>query len=247
MKMKKHRHPVRGDSANRPFCNLALLLRQARVEVKPEAPKRQDAVPASQPGPPESVRLETDAEVFERAMEGIARIRWRRDRTQGLASPAPLPSHSEIEDMRLLQEAVDGPSDPPMPDLPEYIEGWVGVAGRRFLPKLRNGIYSIQGQIDLHGLGRIEARAAVEDFIIQMARGGCCCVKIVHGRGINSPDDTAVLKESLQGWLKTRRMSRYVVAYASAPRQDGGVGAVYVLLRPRLHGEVAEKKRPGTK
>ena len=55
-------------------------------------------------------------------------------------------------------------------------------------------------------------------------------MKIIHGRGINSPADSATLKESLQRLLSTRRMSRYVVAYASAPSRDGGVGAVYVLL-----------------
>ena len=48
---------------------------------------------------------------------------------------------------------------------------------------------------------------------------------------MNSPGNTPVLKSSLQRWLSTRRMSRYVVAYASAPMSDGGVGAVYVLLR----------------
>lgn len=114
---------------------------------------------------------------------------------------------------------------------PEYIEGWIGVAGRRFLPNLRNGLYSIQGQIDLHGLARDEARTAVEEFIAHMARYRSCCVKIIHGRGINSPNDRAILKENLQRWLRNRRMSHHVVAYASAPVADGGVGAVYVLLQ----------------
>ncbi len=70
-----------------------------------------------------------------------------------------------------------------------------------------------------------------EAFIIRMSRERSCCVKIVHGRGINSPSDRAILKEHLQRWLATRRMSHHVVAYASAPYADGGVGAIYVLLR----------------
>ena len=130
-----------------------------------------------------------------------------------------------------MQAAVEGDQAPSLLDHPEYIEGWVGVAGRRFLPNLRSGMYSIQGQIDLHGLGREEAKAAAEEFIERMSRFRSCCVKIVHGRGINSPNDRAVLKESLQRWLSTRRFSRHVVAYASAPLRDGGVGAIYVLLR----------------
>jgi len=65
-----------------------------------------------------------------------------------------------------------------------------------------------------------------------MSRLRSCCIKIIHGRGINSPTENATLKASLQRLLATRRMSRYVVAYASAPLRDGGVGAVYVLLTP---------------
>ena len=130
-----------------------------------------------------------------------------------------------------MQAAVEGIPEMVVLDHPEYIEGWIGVAGKRFLPDLRNGLYSIQGQIDLHGLSRDEARRSVEDFVARMSRFRSCCVKIIHGRGMNSPNDRAVLKESLQKWLSTRRMSRHVVAYASAPLKDGGVGAVYVLLR----------------
>jgi DNA-nicking Smr family endonuclease len=130
-----------------------------------------------------------------------------------------------------MEEAVNGTPDLPVEDHPEYIEGWVGVAGKRFLPNLRNGLYSIQGQVDLHGLSREEAHQVVEEFITRMSRFRSCCVKIIHGRGINSPTDRAVLKENLHHWLSTRRMSRHVVAYASAPFTDGGVGAVYVLLR----------------
>ena len=115
-------------------------------------------------------------------------------------------------------------------DHPEYIEGWIGVTGKKFLPRLRNGFYSIQGQIDLHGLSREEAQKEVEEYIVRMSRFHSCCIKIIHGRGINSPTDRATLKESLQRLLTTRKMSRHVVAYASAQFNDGGVGAVYVLL-----------------
>ena len=132
-----------------------------------------------------------------------------------------------------MEEAIEGEMSPMVQEHPEYIEGWVGVAGKRYLPNLRTGLYSIQEQLDLHGYNRIEARIVVEDFILRMSRFQACCVKIIHGRGINSPDDRAVLKENLQRWLSSRRMSRYVVAYASAQMNDGGVGAVYVLLKSR--------------
>ena len=95
---------------------------------------------------------------------------------------------------------------------------------KRFLPNLRNGLYSIQGQIDLHGLTRAEARITVEDFIVRLARFPSCCVKIIHGRGINSRTDTPVLKENLQRWLSTRRMARppsgYFLSFDLRPRPN---------------------------
>lgn len=219
---------------DRPFGRLAPLLQEAGVEL----PRKVDPIPppakAAQPqkGPPPEEVVD-DGREFDRAMEDVVKPNWRRD-----SVPAPLPTplapdDSEREDMRLMKQAASGEMTLPIPEHPEYIEGWVGVAGRRFLPNLRSGVYSIQGALDLHGLSLDEAREAVEEFIANMSRGRSCCVKIIHGRGINSPSGTAILKEHLQRWLATRRMSRHVVAYASAPFTDGGVGAVYVLLRPR--------------
>jgi DNA-nicking Smr family endonuclease len=157
---------------------------------------------------------------------------WRSTVPTEASWARPPATSDDGDDLRMMEAALAS-SPPGVPlDHPEYIEGWIGIAGQRLLPQLRNGLYSIQGQLDLHGLDRTEARAAVESFVLGMCRFRSCCVKIIHGRGINSPTDPAVLKESLQRWLSTRRMARHVVAYASAPVRDGGVGAVYVLLRP---------------
>ena len=60
-------------------------------------------------------------------------------------------------------------------------------------------------------------------------------IMVRRDSGINSPADRATLKESLQRFLSTRRMSYYVVAYASASARDGGVGCVYVLLSRQQH------------
>jgi len=221
------------DSGRRPFDGLAGLVKKAgivlRSEQEPAAPK--SASPAPKPefeGEPED-----EGELFERAMQEVSKKSWRRHSVPASTPLPPVFPDAEAEDMRLFHEAVNGDAAPPILEHPEYIEGWVGIAGRRFLPSLRNGTYSIQGQVDLHGLSRAEARIVVEDFIIRMSRERSCCVKIVHGRGINSPSDRAVLKENLQRWLATRRMSHHVVAYASAPYTDGGVGAIYVLLRKK--------------
>ncbi len=220
------------------LSQLADLVNQAGLRLKP-----QNTIPISKGGSqkalvthseiPETASELSDEEFFLEAMSGVDRVSWRHYPYPS-PKPAPAPAQdSDLDARRLMQEAVDGNSAMPILNHPEYIEGWVGAAGKRFLPNLRNEQYSIQGQIDLHGLSRAEAQAAVEDYIVRMSRFRCCCVKIIHGRGINSPTDRATLKESLQHLLSTRKMARYVVAYASAPPNDGGVGAVYVLLGRR--------------
>lgn len=218
---------------------LSDLVNRAGLHLKAPQPSR---VPAPQNPPkvdtpravaPETEPQRSDEEIFRDAMNGIERACWRHD---PFPLRKPVPEHGADpaeEERRLMQEAMDGDSPLSILDHPEYIEGWIGVAGKRYLPNLRNGLYSIQGQIDLHGFNRAEAQTAVEDYIVRMSRLRPCCIKIIHGRGINSPTDRATLKEALQRLLSTRRMSRHVVAYASAPLKDGGVGAVYVLLRRR--------------
>jgi DNA-nicking Smr family endonuclease len=114
----------------------------------------------------------------------------------------------------------------------EYVEGSPDPRGRAFLEHLSNGRFAVEAHLDLHGLSSPEARDRFETFIRRSLQRGLGCIRIVHGRGHHSPDG-AVLKEHVQKWLSSRRMSRHTVAYTSARLHDGGGGAVYVLLRRR--------------
>jgi DNA-nicking Smr family endonuclease len=226
---KKHNRAVA-----RSFCQLKNLLNQAGIRPRQRFDKSRIPPIESKERTPESRNAApefSDRELFLKSMTGVRRASWRRT-LHPSARPAHEPENNLDQDnLKLMQSSLDERSPMDILGHPEYIEGWIGVAGRRFLPNLRSGLYSIQGQIDLHGYNRTEARLAVEEYIRRMSRFHSCCIKIIHGRGINSPTDTAALKETLQRLLTTRRMSRYVVAYASAPSCDGGVGAVYVLLK----------------
>jgi len=218
---------------NGPMNQLQELVHKAGIHLKSEE-ETAALKPPVQPLPkppvaPHSPEI-SDEDAFAEAMNGIERRAWKHAPHPMARQPRVPAQDPEAEARRLMEEAMSGDAPIAIPDHPEYIEGWVGVEGKRFLPNLRNGLYSIQGQIDLHGMNRAEAQTAVEEYIKRMSRFHSCCIKIIHGRGINSPVDRATLKESLQRFLSTRRMSRYVVAYASAPSKDGGVGAVYVLL-----------------
>ena len=53
--------------------------------------------------------------------------------------------------------------------------------------KLRRGVWSIQRQLDLHGLRTDEAREALGRFIREAHKIGLRCVRVVHGKGLGSP------------------------------------------------------------
>lgn len=98
---------------------------------------------------------------------------------------------------------------------------------RRELRKLKRGEYAPGSRLDLHGMTAAEAVASVKRFI-DTGRRRHRCVCIVHGRGLHSEGNVAILKTRVRECL---RQHRAVLAYSDAPRGDGGTGAVYVLLR----------------
>lgn len=93
--------------------------------------------------------------------------------------------------------------------------------------KLRRGDWSVQRQIDLHGLRRDDAREALAQFIREAHKQGIRCVRVVHGKGLGSPAKTPVLKGRVHSWLVQKSQ---VLAYVQARPADGGAGALLVLL-----------------
>ena len=96
------------------------------------------------------------------------------------------------------------------------------------LSKLRRGFWVIQAKIDLHGLISDEARQYVAEFLSDCKKKNIRCVRIVHGKGLGSRNREPVLKNKLRNWLMQKDE---VLAYAQAKPEDGGSGAVIVLLK----------------
>jgi len=100
--------------------------------------------------------------------------------------------------------------------------------GPEIVRKLREGSWSIQRQIDLHGLRTDEAREALGRFIRESHQAGLRCVRVVHGKGLGSPGRTPVLKNRVLRWLVQKKE---VMAFVQARPAEGGAGALVVLLR----------------
>lgn len=99
---------------------------------------------------------------------------------------------------------------------------------RRTLPDLRRGRWTLQGEIDLHGFNRDEARVELSRFLASCLQQGHRCVRVIHGKGLGSPGRQSILKQLSRGWLAQREE---ILAFCQAGPNQGGSGALLVLLR----------------
>ncbi len=141
----------------------------------------------------------------------------------------------EISALSDLQDLIAGRGTFMIQYTDEYMEGVAPAVDRRLAQRLHEGEFAIQAHLDLHGYTVDEARPAVDRFLTNAYTNGQRCVRLVHGRGRNSINNQPVLKEQVRLWLSHGRLSRLVLAFATAPLTDGGAGAVYILLRRVTH------------
>ena len=113
----------------------------------------------------------------------------------------------------------------------EEAHGWrrAGI-GADVLRRLRRGAWRVQAQLDLHGLGVDDARAALAEFVHLAAQEGLRCVRVIHGKGIGSTGGRSPLKTLAARWLQQAPQVRALV---QANPAAGGSGALLVLLERR--------------
>lgn len=149
-----------------------------------------------------------------------------------LSTPAPTdrPLQRTLDEQAALQESLSDEFDvSTLLDVDDQMSFRRPGIGTDVTRKLRRGDWTLQGQIDLHGLRSDEAREALGQFIRDAHRMGWRCVRVVHGKGLGSPGKTPVLKSKVQRWLVQKNE---VIAFVQARPLDGGAGALVVLLAP---------------
>ncbi len=194
--------------------------------------------------------VEDENEMLARAMAGVKPLpgaakpkklshpaAMAADAAGPAARPAGRPnSPSDDEAVLANLRSLVSEARPPLEftEAEESVEGRASDCSRLELSRLAAGDYSIQATLDLHGKTRDEALAALTQFFAESIASGNRCVNVICGRGLHTPGGIPVLKDLLLGWLVRGRLSASVFAFSSARRQDGGVGAIYVLLRKNL-------------
>lgn len=173
---------------------------------------------------------ERERNLFALTVGKVRPLRARNEVSFQDPAPAPLPLQLALDEQKVLREAMSDEFDvSTLLDVDDQLSFRRPGIGLDVTRKLRGGHWSIQRQLDLHGLRSDEAREALGQFIRLSHRTGIRCVRIVHGKGLGSPGRTPVLKAKVQRWLVQKKE---VLAFVQARPLDGGAGALVVLLQP---------------
>ena len=148
-----------------------------------------------------------------------------------IKQPAPIPVQRQRDDQAVLRESLSDEFDvETLLDVDDALSFRRPGIGTDVTKKLRQGVWSIQRQVDLHNLRTEEARDALGAFIREAHKHGMRCVRVVHGKGLGSPGKEPVLKAKVKSWLIQKQE---VLAFVQAKPAEGGAGALVVLLKPQ--------------
>ncbi len=202
-----------------PFEDLKRIIESKGIKMSVKPPAAKNEQPAN------------DEELFANAMREVREIKEFRSIPVRPAKAiiAPRKISADNEEMKVLEEIIDGRRAVNLPDTQEYVEWGNQDCRGSVVKKLHEGRFAVQDYLDLHGLCLEEAESSVEQFIKESLIKRHRCIKIIHGRGLRSPKGP-VLKEALIKWL-SGRYRRHIIAFVTARQCDGGLGALYILLR----------------
>ena len=177
-------------------------------------------------------KADAEKNLFQRAAGPVRKLRDHGKVHHAPEPVAPVPAQRQLDDRRVLKESISDEFDAStLLEVDEALSFRRPGVGPDVTRKLRRGHWSIQAEIDLHGLRSDDAREALAGFIREAARQGLRCLRVVHGKGLGSPGKTPVLKGKVHGWLVQKNE---VMAFVQARGDEGGAGALVVLLRPAV-------------
>ena len=177
-----------------------------------------------------AAKRQAERQLFSLSVGAITPLRSRNLIDTAPEPIPPLPMQHGLDEERVLRESISDDFDvSTLLDTDDQLSFRRPGIGVEITRRLRSGHWSIQRQLDLHGLRTDEAREALGQFIRHAHKTGLRCVRVVHGKGLGSPGKTPVLKGRVQRWLVQKKE---VLAFVQARPMDGGAGALLVLLQP---------------
>ena len=181
----------------------------------------------------QALREDRERRLFELAVGPVRPLTTVQRVKHASTRVEPEPLQRQADEASVMREALSDEFDvETLLHTDELLSYRTPGLGHDVVRKLREGRWSIQNHIDLHGLRTDEARETLGRFIRETHAQGVRCVRVVHGKGLGSPGRTPVLKGRVLRWLVQKKE---VLAFVQARPAEGGAGALVVLLRPYQH------------
>ncbi len=149
--------------------------------------------------------------------------------TVRLDIPLPKPIHIHTETDSIHNDAFTVSDDLHWHDSNAQLGYHDDSISPKLFKKLKKGLIRPEASVDLHQLDRHEAVRELQRFLARASHQTYRSVLIIHGKGTDKP----VLKNLTEQFL---RQDDRVLAFHSAKGQDGGTGALYVLLKSNPKG-----------
>ncbi len=158
----------------------------------------------------------------------------RREDTPAAAEPGA-GAQAPAKAQPATPAAATAPPGPRKPPPPPLRHGVVAGVDKRSAARLRRGQLPVEAALDLHGHTQREAHAALDRFLAEAQARSLRCVLIITGKG-TSKEAGGVLRAQVPRWLNEPANRERILAFDHAQPKDGGLGALYVLMRRRKPG-----------
>ena len=170
-----------------------------------------------------------DSDLFRRSIGTVRKL--SHDRVQHPHKrPPPRPRMIPDEELPLVDSGFsEGSQQGPVSAEDTLFFARPGLQ-QRLLKRLRRGQLPVEAELDMHGMTIPVAENELIRFLSLCQDQHIRCARIIHGKGYSSRSSSPILKNRLNHWL---RQHHEVLAFTTTPRDAGGTGAMYVLLRSR--------------
>ena len=178
--------------------------------------------------PKKTDSLKTDSRVVSKEEKDL----W--DQVTGNIEPLTIPeAFKDLATDGVSRGKLLRPSRPyvemfPVTSQPELLHGVAPGLDRATQRKMRRGKIIIDARIDLHGMTQSEAKKALSAFLCDCCTCGSRSVLVITGKGLGGE---GVLRAAVPRWLNESNNRKMIRAFTHAAPKDGGVGALYVMLK----------------
>ena len=179
---------------------------------------------------PSNTISEDEKQFFRDEVADVRRLKIEKrvETLKNKPSPKPRPQYEYSESEESVSNTMSDPVDLRDAVVDDVLFFARAGIQQKVQKKLRRGELPIEEELDLHGYTVVEAKTAIQEFLHECKRHKIRYIRIIHGKGYRSEQQIPVLKTHVAYWLP--QLSD-VLAFSSARANDGGTGAIYVILK----------------